>query len=282
MIDQHFDHFAIGRRKDLPPHLRSQSSLCFERKVLLDKHQPQDDRGCQSNCCNRLGQRAGTQYPSGSPQGTPQRHQEQVAVGHRIGDRPRAVLVHQIAAGVKNLWRDVAFDLFDNQRTDHFATVRVVAIDHSGSTRFLVGAQLSLGSAERQDRNVPPVRLVDVIFERLFDLWRQVFGRSVVPQWFARGHHSRGQIIQRRDNVGSVLDRVLAADRLHPTLATLLDRHTHPVATNQPTTFIGHDVGGFFQIQRFVRGTREGVGLLPQGLTITERAKLLTPQPLGG
>ncbi len=195
---------------------------------------------------DRLGQRASPQHPSRTSQGPPDRHQKQIRVSTRVRDRSRAMLVNQVAASLENFGRNVAFDLLDNQCADDLATVRVVAIDLTGRSGVEVRAEPSLRLAKRQHRNVSTVRLVDVVFQRFFDLRRQILRRSVVPQRFARGHDSCGQIVQCGNDVGTILDRVLAADRLHFALAAFFDRHTDSVTANQTSTVVGDDVCRFF------------------------------------
>ena len=98
-----------------------------------------------------------------------------------IGDRSSTVFVNKVDACAIDLLGNVTFDLFDDQCTNDFAAVRIVAIDRARSTCFFIRPQTTFRFPQRQHSNLPPIRFIDVIFQRIFDLRWQVFGRTIVP-----------------------------------------------------------------------------------------------------
>jgi hypothetical protein len=110
------------------------------------------------------------------------------------------VLIDEVDARTENIRRYIAFDLLDDQRADDFTAVSTIAIDLSRSTLSGV-LVIALRLTKRKHRNVTTIRLIDIILERFFDLWRQVFGCSVVPKWFTGGNDARSKLVECSDNV---------------------------------------------------------------------------------
>ncbi len=102
------------------------------------------------------------------------------------------MLVHQVDAGSNHFARQIAFDLFDDERADHFQRVGVFDFGVRGGDRggFGVGGTRL---AKGQHGDAFGVRLFHVAFDRFFHLRRQVVVDPFVPERFARGDHARGE-----------------------------------------------------------------------------------------
>ena len=106
--------------------------------------------------------------------------------------------------------------------------------------------------------------LVHVDFQGVADLGREPLGRAGVHEVLARGGDDLAQLGHLADQVGPVLDDLLAGDRLHRHLAADLHGHAQAVAADELLAVVGHRVGGLAQIQRVVDRVGEVLQLPPQ------------------
>ena len=99
---------------------------------------------------------------------------------------------------------------------------------------------------------------------------------------FARGHHRRGQPGQQADGVGTLVENVLAADRLDDALVALANGHADAVALDQPPPFVGDRVGRLERLERGVDRAGEILQPRPKDLAVGEMPQLMALEKVGG
>ena len=87
-----------------------------------------------------------------------------------------------------------------------------------------------------------------------------------VDQVFARPDHDLAELGQVANQVGPLLDDLLAADRLDHGPAGDLESHAQAVAADQPLAVVDDRVGGLLEVERAVDLVGEPLELVPEPL----------------
>ncbi len=192
---------------------------------------------------------------------------------HGVGQRRGAVPAdhfHPLRHGRRQA---AVLDLLDDQGAD--GRRRLLAIL---GIVFLVQGRPPQGQHGHHLR----VRLVDVFLHGLFDLRGHVLGVARIPDRFAAGHHRRGQSPQQADRVGTLVEDVLAADRLDHAAIALADGHADAVALDQPPPLVGDRVGRLDRLQRGMDGAGEILQPGPEDLPVGEVPQLAALEEIAG
>ena len=102
---------------------------------------------------------------------------------------------------------------------------------------------------QRQNRDVLGVRFIDIVFERLLDLRRQIRAVAVVPECFAAAANRRDQLFQQRDQIRTPIKALLAADRFQAVRTAAARGDADAIAFDQPAAFVGDRVGCLLRFQ---------------------------------
>ena len=107
---------------------------------------------------------------------------------------------------------------------------------------------------------------VDVQLERVANVGGYALGVAGINQVLARANHDLAEPGQLANQVGPLLDDLLAADGLHHGPAADFQGHGKSVAAHQPLAVIDHGICGLFQVERAVNLVREPLELVPEPL----------------
>jgi len=214
-----------------------------------------------------------------------QRIERQPGVDQGIGQRHLAVLGHELDAGPLGGIDRGRLEPLDHQRPDRLRgglgrrfglgdgdRVNTAGLDHRRGPRLL----------QRNDRQGRRVRLVDVVFEFLLDLRRQLAGGIGMPKRLAGTGHDPSQGLDRLHLVGPSLHALLAADGLQPELPPPPHEHAHPVAADDPAGLVGQHEGRGDGIERLVHRPGEPLHLGQRRLLIAQGDHLPPLQIVAG
>ena len=123
-----------------------------------------------------------------------------------------------------------------------------------------------LGLVQERDDDGLRARLVDVHLQGVADVGGEALGVAGVDQVLARADHDLAEPGQLADQVGPLLDDLLAADGLDHHPAADLHGHAQAVAADQPLAVVGDRVGRLLQVERAVDLVGEPLELVPEPL----------------
>ena len=231
-----------------------------QRAPPLDRQLPGDERQDRDHTDDRqqdrhdLGQRPAPEEPPGGAHRLEHRQEEDLVVLLSIPERRRGVPRDDLGAGVRIGRRHLVADLLGDQAAERHLLLALLAV--------LVG----LGLVQEGDDDGLRARLVDVHLEGVADVGGEALGVARVDQVLARADHDLAEPGQLADQVGPLLDDLLAADRLDHHPAADLQGHAQPVAADEPLAVVGDGVGRLLQVERAVDLVGEPFELVPEPL----------------
>ena len=126
------------------------------------------------------------------------------------------------------------------------------------------------------------VRGVDVLFDAVLDLAREVGRVAGVDDRFVRFDNGGGEVAEQFNRFGAFVDHILTAHRLDLGASSSHHGERNAVALDESTAFVGDGVEGLFEVERFMDIARKVFELRPEALTIAEIFELTIFVIVGG
>ena len=245
------------RRVDLGSLLGQQRAVALDRERAGDERHRQDERHGGGQPGGDLRQGPAAEHPPGRAHRLEDGLEEDLVVLLGIPQGRRGVPRDDLGPGVHVRRRQLVADLLGHQAAEGDLLLLRLAVDLG------VGG---VGLVQQRDDHDLRARLVDVHLQRVAEVRREALGAAGVDQVLARADHGLAEPRQLADQVGPLLDDLLAADGLDHGPAGDLHRHAEPVAAHQPLAVVDHRIGGLLQVERAVDLVREALELVPEPL----------------